>query len=335
MPDNDITVYAKWDTYRVRAVLVPTPNNEHDDEVELANNQALSFRLEYNETVKDENINSNVAKRAGYKLIGWYYSPDFGPETEIHFPLVVNKDTSGVDMTYQHGEDWEKYGDNDGAHDNVQGILKLYAKWELDVDENSVYVEYDVDDVYRTYDTAGMLQTTIPVDDDKYALTNDDVTFQVAEAPTQYTSGFDFYRWVLLNPDGSESNRMFSPSDMATDIPKEFIYEETVTDDLGNTATIKKLRLKAKFTVETEKVTTVTFDGNGGVTNDSAALERVTESYPINKDFNMKGEDSFVWEGHTLLGWAFERQDGSKITAEAYKAAIATMTTDERVQAGI
>ena len=335
MPDSDITVYAKWDTYRVRVVLVPTVNNEHNDEVEFANNQSLSFRMDYNEEVSDTNIGSSVAKRAGYKLIGWYYTPDFDPSTEIHFPLIVNKDAPGVDMNYQSGEDWNKYGDNDGSHDNVRGILKLYAKWELDVDENSVYVEYDVDDVYRTYDTAGMLQTTIPVDEDKYALTNNNVTFQVAEAPTKYISGFDFYRWVLLNPDGSESDIQYNPSDMASEIPSSFIYEETITDDLGNTATIKKIRLKAKFNIETEKVTTVTFDGNGGVTNDSAEQESVTESYPINKEFFMKDEDSFVREGYTLLGWAFEREDGSKITPEAYKQAIAEMNADQLIQAGI
>lgn len=335
MPDNDITVYAKWDTYRVRVVLVPTPDNAHNDEVEFANNQSLSFRLDYNEQVDDTNINSSVAKRPGYKLIGWYYSPDFDPATEVHFPVLINNNTPGVDMNYQSGEDWNKYGDNDGSHNNVRGILKLYAKWELDVDENSVYVEYDVDDVYRTYDTAGMLQTTIPVDVNKYALTNNNVTFQVAEAPTEYTSGFEFYRWVLLNPDGSESDIMYNPADTASEVPSSFIYEETITDDLGNTATIKKIRLKAKFNIETEKVTTVTFDGNGGVTNDSAQQERVTESYPINKDFIMKDEDSFVREGYTLIGWAFEREDGSKITVEDFKNAIATMTADELIEAGI
>ncbi len=335
MPDNDITVYAKWDTYRVRVVLVPTPDNAHNDEVEFANNQSLSFRLDYNEQVDDTNINSSVAKRPGYKLIGWYYSSDFDPATEVYFPVLINNNTPGVDMNYQSGEDWSKYGDNDGSHDNVRGILKLYAKWELDVDENSVYVEYDVDDVYRTYDTAGMLQTTIPVDDNKYALTNNNVTFQVAEAPTEYTSGFEFYRWVLLNPDGSESDIMYNPAGMASEIPSSFIYEETITDDLGNTAMIKKIRLKAKFNIETEKVTTVTFDGNGGVTNDSAQQERVTESYPINKDFIMKDEDSFVREGYTLIGWAFEREDGSKITVEDFKNAIATMTADELIEAGI
>lgn len=335
MPDNDITVYAKWDTYRVRVVLVPTPNNEHNDEVQLANNQSLSFRLDYNEQVDGTNIDSSAAKRPGYKLIGWYYTPDFDPATEVHFPVLINNNTPGVDMNYQSGEDWDKYGDNDGSHDNVRGILKLYAKWELDVDVNSVYVEYDVDDVYRTYDTAGMLQTTIPVDDHKYALTNNNVTFQVAEAPTAYTSGFEFYRWVLLNPDGSESEIMYNPADTAAEVPSSFIYEETITDDLGNTATIKKIRLKAKFNIETEKVTTVTFDGNGGVTNDSAQQESVTESYPINKDFTMKGKDSFVREGYTLIGWAFQRENGSKITVEDYKNAIETMTPDELIQAGI
>ena len=335
MPDHNITVYAKWDTYRVRVVLVPTPNNEHNDEVEFANNQSLSFRLDYNEQVSNANINSSVAKRPGYKLIGWYYSPDFDPASEIHFPVLINKDNPGIDMNYQSGEDWDRYGDNDGSHDNVRGILKMYAKWELDVDENSVYVEYDVDDVYRTYDTAGILQTTIPVDDNKYALTNNHVTFQVAEAPTQYTSGFEFSKWVLLNPDGSESDILYYPADTASEIPDSFICEETITDDLGNTAVIKKIRLKAKFNIETEKVTTVTFDGNGGVTNDSARQERVTEAYPINKDFTMKEEDSFVREGYTLIGWAFERDDGSRITAEDYKSAVTTMTSDQLIQAGI
>ena len=37
----------------------------------------------------------------------------------------------------------------------------------------------------------------------------------------------------------------------------------------------------------------------------------------------MKDEDSFVREGYTLLGWAFEREDGSKITVNEYKNAIA------------
>ena len=324
MPDSDVTVYAKWDTYRVRVVLVPTPNNAHNDEVEFANNQALSFRLDYNEQVDDTNINSSVAHRPGYKLIGWYYSSDFVPATEIYFPVLINKDTPGVDMNYQSGEDWNKYGDNDGNHDNVRGILKMYAKWELNVDENSVYVEYDVDDVYRTYDTAGMLQTTIPVDDNKYALTNNNVTFQVAEAPTEYTSGFEFYRWVLLNPDGSESDIMYNPADTASEIPSSFIYEETITDDLGNTATIKKIRLKAKFNIETEKVTTVTFDGNGGVTNNSAQQESVTESYPINKDFIMKDNDSFVREGYRLVGWSFN----AGTTVDDFKAALAQHPTD-------
>lgn len=268
-------------------------------------------------------------------MIGWYYSPDFDPATEVHFPVLIDNNTPGVDMNYQSGEDWSKYGDNDGSHDNVRGILKMYAKWELNVDENSVYVEYDVDDVYRTYDTAGTLQTTIPVDDDKYALTNDHVTFKVAEAPTQYTSGFEFSKWVLLNPDGSESDILYYPGEMASEIPDSFIYEETITDDLGHTAVIKKIRLKAKFNIETEKVTTVTFDGNGGVTNDSARQERVTEAYPINKDFTMKDEDSFVREGYTLIGWAFERDDGSRITVEDYKSAVETMTSDQLIQVGI
>ena len=96
------------------------------------------------------------------------------------------------------------------------------------------------------------------------------------------------------------------------------------------------IRLHAAFDVEEEnKATMVTFDGNGGVTNDTAAQERVTEAVAVNKDFLMKDGESFVREGYDLIGWAFQRDDGSKITPEAYKSAVASLTAEQLIEAGI
>ena len=336
MPNHDLTAYAKWDTQRVRVVLVPTPDNAHNDEVQLANNQSLTFRLDYKEKVSDENIKAGIAKRLGYKLVGWYTSPTFENDTLWNFGTEVSKEVAAVDMTYQQSADWEKYGDNDGAHDNVRGILKLYAKWVLDVDENSIYIEYDVDDEYRTYDSAGNLQTTIPVDTNAYVVPETgSVNANIAEAPTEYADGFEFAQWRLLNPDGSASYKTFKPGD-AWEIDPEYVEERTITDDEGNTATIKVIRIKAEFSVdENNKATMVTFDGNGGVTNDSAAQESVTEAMTVNKTFYMKDAESFVREGYTLIGWAFQREDGSRITASEYLTAINTKSDDDLIRAGI
>ncbi len=333
MPANDVTVYAKWDTQRVRVVLVPTKDNAHNDEVQMANNQVLSFRLDYKETVSDENIKSGVIKRTGYRLVGWYTSPTFEEDTLWNFSTEVSKEVPAVDMNYQSStnSDWvnNTYGDNDGAHDNVRGILKLYAKWELTVDENSVYVEYDVPEEYRTYDSQGNLQTTIPVDETAYVLTDQNITATIKEAPTNYADGFKFAGWQLLNSDGSEASDVnpFNAGNTQT-IDQRYIEERTITDDMGHTATIKVITLKAKFDIDENNVATmVTFDGNGGVTNDAAQHERVTEAVQVNKTFDIPASGDYVREGYTQVGWSFDPE----MTAEGFRELVEQHTSGEVV----
>ena len=333
MPANNVTVYAKWDTQRVRVVLVPTKDNAHNDDVQMANNQSLTFRLDYKEPVSDENIKSGVIKRTGYRLVGWYTSPTFEEDTLWNFSTEVSKEVPAVDMDYQSSTntDWvnNTYGDNDGAHDNVRGILKLYAKWELTVDENSVYIEYDVPEEYCTYDSQGNLQTTIPVDETAYVLTDQNITTTIKEAPTNYADGFIFAGWQLLNADGSEASDVnpFTAGDTQT-IDQTYIEERTITDDFGNTATIKVIHLKAKFDIDEENVATmVTFDGNGGVTNDTAQDDRVTKAVQVNKTFSIPGTGEFVCEGYTQVGWSFD----STTTAENFRILIEQNTNSGTV----
>ena len=118
MPDANAIFYAKWSTFRVRVVLEPGCNDYW-----FANNQTLKYRLDYGENVSFANIKAGVARRPGYKLTGWYYTPDFREGTLVNTdnPYVINTNTPGVNMNYQSTSDWANniYGDNDGAHGNV------------------------------------------------------------------------------------------------------------------------------------------------------------------------------------------------------------------------
>ena len=99
-----------------------------------------------NEILHSTNINSENAVRHGYKLVGWYYDEDYQHEYRLDEP--VNENTLGVNMNYQSSADWENntYGDNpDGngrIRSEVQAILKIYAKWALDIKETDVFIEY-------------------------------------------------------------------------------------------------------------------------------------------------------------------------------------------------
>ncbi len=340
MTDTGITLYAGWSYERVRVVLVPTPNNYDNDSVYFANNQALTFRMDYNEAVSDANINSSVAKRLGYKLIGWYTDPSFDNETEWTFSTQVNKyvtDGNGnqvVDMDYRHSDYWNQYGDNDGKHDDVVGILFLYAKWELDIDENALYVEYEVPDDYLVHNSLGDLQTTVPVDTLKYLVLTDEYdsrAIHIAEAPTGYAPGYNFTKWVVLNADGSESAERYSPGDtweLTGSNYEQFVTTKTFTDqngdpildDEGNPVTIQVLRIRADFDIQVDKSTAVTYDPNGGVGR------QITETYFINEDFDMRDVSTYSREGYALVGWAFDEDaDWRKFVDSAGEALPSTV----------
>ncbi len=321
MPDSNITLYAKVETFRTRVVLIPTKNNQHNAEVTFANNQALSFRLDRNEILHSTNIDSENAIRHGYKLDGWYYDEDYQHEYRLDEP--VNEHTLGVNMNYQNTSDWNNntYEDNpDGngvRHTEVQAILKLYARWVLDIDETEVFVEYEVEDQYLTDNTR------IPTDPSSYTIPLDaedtyEINPNIASAPTDYANGFAFTGWVLLDADGNETEIEFKPGDRAT-LQKLYLESRTVGEDIGEEGTIRYFKLRAKFHVASEAATSVTFNGNGGVTNDTASKTEVSQAWLVNQDFNILDSASFVREGHNLIGWSFD----SETTEEQFKDALA------------
>ena len=327
MPHNDIVLYGKWDTYRVRIVLVPTVNNAHNDEVSFPNNQSLTFRLNYNEKISDANINSTVAERTGYKLVGWYTTPDFQDGTEWNFSTQVNSRVPAVNMDYQESEDWTNntYNDNDGSHDDVEGIMKLYAKWQFDFNEDDLFIEYEVPESYVKRDALGNLLTVIPQDSTKYTYDPNSTSLQavIKDAPENYLDAFTFEKWEVMDSANIPTGKYLNPNDTAfIEEALPIIQTRQMTDDNGETRTMNVVVLRAVFTKNNNnKGTVVTFDGNGGTTVDNDSETR-TLTLLVNEDFQIPaetGENAFHREGYSLVGWSFH----SDTTIEEFQAAVA------------
>lgn len=310
MPTNDITLYAKWEEQRCRVVLDP---NAPVGEYSFANNQALAFRLDYNDKVDATNITGNAVSRPGYKLDGWYTEDG----NLWNFDTLVNGSVDGVNPDYQSTTDWidNVYGDNDGEHNNIKNILKLKAKWKLDIAENSVYVIYKVNDVYYTYNANGDLQTIVPVDDTAYVLQEGDTdfTFRTAPAPSGYNDGYVFRDWALLTSSGEKSGTTFLDGSQAL-VDEEYFVTETIVDDDGNTGTLRYVVLEAQFDPNENRATAVVYNGNGGTTGTGHST--IGESYLVNKVFTILDGDVFKREGYTFVEWN-TKADGSGTSLEA------------------
>ena len=315
MPHNDLVLYGKWDTYRVRVVLVPTKANAHNDEVYFPNDQSLSFRVDYNDTISDANINTTVAERTGYKLMGWYTTPDFRDGTEWNFDTHINSRVDAINMQYQQSADWENntYGDNDGKHDDVEGLLKLYAKWQFDFNEDDLFIEYEVPETYVKRDAQGNLLTVIPQDTKKYTYSPSGtaISAQVENEPENYIDAFTFSKWELLDSANLETGILFGANDTIDNSNiNPYVQFREVQDDTGQTRTMKVIVLRATFTKNNNnKGTVVTFDGNGGCTADNASATR-SLAIRVNEDFTIPGEtgtNAFVREGYDLIGWSFDQ----------------------------
>jgi len=207
-------------------------------------------------------------------------------------------------MNYQSTEDWtgNVYGDNDGAHADVKGILKLYARWQLDIKEGAVYFLYEVEDGYCIFDAAGNNQTVIPVDSVGHAA---ETTFQIAQAPEGYTSGVDFTNWMVLNKNGGATSVVY-PAGQTVSLTmtewEDYIDTITVTDTEGNVGTMKIVRLRARFTSKEDKSTAITFNGNGGVMDGGA--KEFTQVVPLNATIDLSVQSAaFTREHYSLVEW--------------------------------
>ena len=182
MPDHNVDVYGSWKMERFRVVIVPGANN-----VDMGS-QAHTFRLNYDEKIGGSLLES--ATRVGYTLDGWYTDPEL--TNRFLFSSPVNASTDGVDMTYQTASKWASartdYGDDDEEHENVRGIIHLYAKWIVNTSEKGINIVYDAGEA-GNYDESGTLKTEVPVDPRLYQEGSDVLA---GAAPSNYSELYEF-----------------------------------------------------------------------------------------------------------------------------------------------
>ena len=325
MPDNNVAVYGKWRKERFRIVVDPGANNVY------MGSQATRFRLDYDETMDGGLMES--ATRAGYILDGWYTDPDF--TNRFLFSNPVNSSTPGVDMTYQTSPAWAAaraaYGDDDEEHENVRGILHLYAKWIPDPNSIGINVVYDAGDA-ALYDSLGGLVTTVPVDTHMYGF---DGTATGRESPSNYNDLYTFKYWEATKEDGTKVTIYpGDPIDLA-----DLTFSDPVYDENGDLLR-KTVTLRAVYdqTGDPSRITHITYNGDTisytkygtsetqvlqGKTRDGTNQVTVTLNEEVNETIVLPNENDFYLNGYTLVGWSFFEGSYEEQTAvlAAYNAA--------------
>ncbi|WP_026671334.1 InlB B-repeat-containing protein, partial [Butyrivibrio sp. AD3002] len=134
MPMGGVTVFAKWRQIQYRAFL--HPNMEGAD---WGNNQAMDFRVDYG-----AKISSPTGRKAGYRFVGWYTTPDFKPDSVFNGDVyVLNEDTVTTPYTDKLPEDanrfwitkqFDIYAEWREVLDGAEGINVVYSLTDPDID---------------------------------------------------------------------------------------------------------------------------------------------------------------------------------------------------------
>ena len=306
MPHNNVAVYGKWKLRRVRVVIVPGADNVY------MGSQALRFRMDYDETMDGGLL--TTAQRAGYTLDGWYSDPEFNHRFLFSNPITDETD----DIAWDYQEDrWTAarvaYGDDDESHDNVRGILHLYAKWIPDTSSQGVIIEYEPGDA-AVYDSLGDLQTQVPVDPSMHAFPD---TPRALPAPSNYNDLYEFQYWEATLEDGN-TIRIYPGDAIRLNALKQY---DVVMDDTGENVQRYTVKLRAIYdmTGDPARKTTITYDGNTftddmyiggekelkGMTKDGTQRMTVTLNEEVNQTIILPDENDFYLDGWKLAGWSF------------------------------
>ena len=318
MLDHNVDVYGYWKMERIRVVIVPGANNVY------TGSQSLSFRLDYDEKIGGSML--EAATRTGYILDGWYTDPEF--TNKWIFSTPVNATVEGVDMTYHTAPKWAStrvaYGDDDEEHDNVRGIVQLYAKWIVDTSQKGINVEYDPGEA-GIYDTNGTLITTVPIDPQIYQEGSNVI---VGSAPSGYNELYHFQYWEAIDSEGNVLEVTDKNGNKITQLPPGTTFDVdgvtpySQTEDEDGNPVLKTIRLRAKYVKDTDvdgRYTTITYNGNSfdasvypdgsepmqGRTSDGSEQIQVTYDEQINETIVLPGKNDFYLDGYELVGWSF------------------------------
>ncbi len=205
MPNNAVTVYAKWSPKKYR-IVVDYKRGDNSIVVTVpGTTQQASFKVTYGDQIQTSALLS--AKREGYILLGLYTDPAcehlFNENMQAPFGLVSEAqevypvaERTGVDQLT--GAAWSDVGQT-----NVRAKITLYAKWRKDPQGTTglslTYLgDNDPDTGY--FNTAGRPHVW---DDPELYVDMADAYAQPASVPE--TEGEQFLHWQILTPDLDEN----------------------------------------------------------------------------------------------------------------------------------
>ena len=209
MPENGITVYAKWVQKQYRVFL--HPNVPADDASFSMGNQATSFRIDINEKIA--NGYPIQAQRDGYDLIGWY--SDEACKNAFNFAAYRVNDTT-ANTPYDTSDDGiynptdetelDKYGNVENGQEGVNkdavnnrtwvlSKLELYAKWRSTLDgAKGIDVIYDAGE-----------GSNAPTDSLQYLDNSEANAGAASTPPVDAENPKQFKYWVVQKWDDTES----------------------------------------------------------------------------------------------------------------------------------
>ena len=299
MPSNNVTLYASVRPMRYRVVL------ELDGGYLSGGTGAETFRVNNGAAPEIAPVSKD-----GYVLLGWYTDPSLSAQSAFNVNTRLYPDTPGMNTDYygtdlwhtvwqlDHNDPGRTQRDDDGEHEDVRGILYLYAKWRKVLDADGVGVEY-VDGSGSVLSTDG-------------ALYQDHANAFAAAAPAA-PEGQEFKYWIVMDGSGegyAETNEHVFAGDLF-EIRADYAKESGEAPNKTYT-----VRLMAEFGPPgTGATTSITYDGNF-----ECSVPVVVDGLQINADYTV-ADNPFTRPGYRFLHWSTAADDSG--TSYAPGAAVA------------
>lgn len=293
MPENGVTVYAKWVRNRYRVFL--HPNAGTDNTLDWGSDVPMTSLITYG-----EKVSLPTGIREGYDFVGWYTDPGctqvFSADTLLSDAVTIPYDKN-VDMT----DPMDKWGNGATTNEDVDSPwvmrkLDLYAKWRKTLTgANGIGV---------TYDSNG--GENAPSDTMLYL----DNSMAVAGAASTAPAGKLFMYWVIQTwdegqgryvdvTDVSGTKQTVFPGDTFTVLKDNARVTENDDNTPEHPSYTYTVQLRAEYGDKGSPSTVKTiFDANGGSFSEGTKIKGVTN---LNDRITVPAAPTRT--GYDFVGW--------------------------------
>ena len=324
MPNDGVTLYAKYVQRQFRVFLRPEPDwtasNEYWQNSDIVwvdgESQARNYRIDYQDKVNDGK--AIFATRPDATLLGWYRTYNNG---KFSNPFIFNTAvTDSIALAYDKDAAFN-VTEEDGITNKDKnrtwilpesGKLDLYAKWRKTLPgAKGITVIYDATDAGHFGTTTDTTWTDpIPYGDLAEALAQ-------AASVANDSDNMRFAYWKLLRWNGSEfveTGLTYYPGQTFT-VKKD----DCRVQDLRSDSKLYTIKLEAVYVNKNAATPThiYWYANNGTADNNGAGVRHEDKPVDINKAVNIptptnftyttgaKGEGTgLAWTDHVFLGWA-------------------------------